>query len=107
MFGETGSKERRFGRLKEKQSLLDSVTDESSKLKRSLGAPDRNNPPAVIVGGGNGRLKGNRHIVAKDSQPRTCCWRRRTSAEWRSRAFPRVRADSSATPLRSRLLRRK
>ena len=28
-------------------------------------AHDRNNPPAVIVGGGNGRLKGNRHIVAK------------------------------------------
>ena len=30
-------------------------------------AHDRNNPPAVIVGGGNGRLKGNRHIVAKDT----------------------------------------
>jgi len=41
MFGETDSKERRFARLKEKQSLLDSVTEETSKLKRSLGAPDR------------------------------------------------------------------
>jgi hypothetical protein len=30
-------------------------------------AHDRNNPPAVIVGGGNGRLKGNRHIIAKDT----------------------------------------
>ena len=30
-------------------------------------AHDRNNPPAVIVGGGNGRLKGNRHIIAKDA----------------------------------------
>jgi hypothetical protein len=29
-------------------------------------AHDRNNPPAVMVGGGNGRMKGNRHIVAKD-----------------------------------------
>ena len=41
MFGETDSKERRFARLKEKQSLLDSVTEETAKLKRSLGAPDR------------------------------------------------------------------
>ena len=29
-------------------------------------AHDRNNPPAVIVGGACGRMKGNRHIVAKD-----------------------------------------
>jgi hypothetical protein len=29
-------------------------------------AHDRNNPPAVMVGGGGG-LKGNRHIVAKDA----------------------------------------
>jgi hypothetical protein len=28
---------------------------------------DRNNPPAVLVGGGSGRMKGNRHIVAKDT----------------------------------------
>jgi hypothetical protein len=28
---------------------------------------DRNNPPAVIVGGGCGNLKGNRHIVAQDT----------------------------------------
>jgi len=28
---------------------------------------DRDNPPAVIVGGGCGRLKGNRHIVAQDT----------------------------------------
>ena len=41
MFGEADSKERRFARLKEKQSLLDSVTEETAKLKRSLGAPDR------------------------------------------------------------------
>jgi len=30
-------------------------------------AHDRNNPPAVMVGGAQGRLKGNRHIVAKDT----------------------------------------
>src|SRR4051812_2344905 len=41
MFGETDSTERRFARLKEKQSLLDSVSEETAKLKRSLGASDR------------------------------------------------------------------
>ena len=41
MFGETDSTERRFAKLKEKESLLDSVTEETAKLKRSLGAPDR------------------------------------------------------------------
>jgi Protein of unknown function (DUF1552) len=41
MFGETGSTEQRAARLKEKQSLLDSVMAETSKLRKSLGAPDR------------------------------------------------------------------
>src|SRR6201996_521333 len=41
MFGETDSAQRRFARLKEKQSLLDSVTEETAKLEKSLGAPDR------------------------------------------------------------------
>jgi hypothetical protein len=41
MFGETDSAKRRFARLKEKQSLLDSVTEETAKVRRSLGAPDR------------------------------------------------------------------
>ena len=41
MFGETDSAKRRFARLKEKQSLLDSVTEEAAKLRRSLGTPDR------------------------------------------------------------------
>jgi Protein of unknown function (DUF1552) len=41
MFGETDSAARRFASLKEKQSLLDSVTEETSKLRRSLGGPDR------------------------------------------------------------------
>ena len=34
-------REYRAARLKEKQSLLDSVTQETSKLRRTLGAPDR------------------------------------------------------------------
>ena len=41
MFGETDSAERRLARLHQKQSLLDSVTQETAKLKRSLGAADR------------------------------------------------------------------
>jgi hypothetical protein len=41
MFGETDSADRRLARLKEKQSLLDSVTEETAKLKKSLGAADR------------------------------------------------------------------
>jgi hypothetical protein len=41
MFGETGSTEQRTARLKEKQSLLDSVLEETSKLRGTLGAPDR------------------------------------------------------------------
>jgi len=41
MFGETGTAERRAARLKEKQSLLDSVTQETTKLRQSLGGPDR------------------------------------------------------------------
>jgi hypothetical protein len=30
---------------------------------------DRNNPPAVMVGRANGRLEGNRHIVAENKEP--------------------------------------
>jgi hypothetical protein len=41
MFGEAGAPEHRAARLKEKQSLLDSVTEETAKLRTSLGAPDR------------------------------------------------------------------
>ncbi len=32
-------------------------------------AHDRNNPPAVLVGGANGRLKGNRHIAVEKKEP--------------------------------------
>ena len=32
-------------------------------------AHDRNNPPAAVVGGANGRLKGNRHIAVENKEP--------------------------------------
>lgn len=41
MFGETGSTEFRTARLKERQSLLDSVVNETVALRRELGAPDQ------------------------------------------------------------------
>src|SRR6187397_948514 len=41
MFGENGSQQFRLARLKEKQSLLDSMTAETAKLRSSLGAPDK------------------------------------------------------------------
>jgi hypothetical protein len=41
MFGETGSTEFRTARLRERQSLLDSVVEETARLRHELGAPDR------------------------------------------------------------------
>ena len=41
MFGETGSREFRTARLRERQSLLDSVVEETARLRRELGTPDR------------------------------------------------------------------
>ena len=41
MFGETGTTEQRSARLKERQTLLDSVLEETGRLRTSLGAPDR------------------------------------------------------------------
>src|SRR5687767_10218747 len=32
-------------------------------------AHDRNNPPVLLMGGANGKLKGNRHIVAENKPP--------------------------------------
>lgn len=40
MFGDPGTAEQRLTRLKRSQSLLDSVIDETAKLKRKLGAAD-------------------------------------------------------------------
>jgi hypothetical protein len=41
MFGDTGSTDQRSASLKEKQTLLDSVLEETGKLRKSLGAADR------------------------------------------------------------------
>src|SRR6266700_739634 len=41
LFGETGTPEQRMTRLKERETLLDSVLEETGKLRHSLGAPDR------------------------------------------------------------------
>ena len=40
MFGETGSAEQRFASLKQKQSMLDSVMQETARLQRRLGPAD-------------------------------------------------------------------
>jgi len=40
MFGETGTTQQRIARLKQKQSMLDSVMQETAKLKGELGAAD-------------------------------------------------------------------
>jgi hypothetical protein len=40
MFGDPGTPEQRIARLKRKQSLLDSVMDETSRLRRMIGASD-------------------------------------------------------------------
>ena len=41
MFGEAGTSEERWARLRERQSILDSVGAETHRLKGKLGAPDR------------------------------------------------------------------
>jgi Protein of unknown function (DUF1552) len=41
LFGEAGASDQRSARLKERQSLLDSVTGETKQLKSKLGADDR------------------------------------------------------------------
>jgi hypothetical protein len=40
MFGETGSAKKRLANLKQKQSMLDSITEETAKLQKKLGAAD-------------------------------------------------------------------
>jgi Protein of unknown function (DUF1552) len=40
MFGEAGSAGRRLANLKRKQSMLDSITEEATRMRRSLGAAD-------------------------------------------------------------------
>ena len=40
MFGEAGSADRRLANLKRKQSMLDSITQEATRMRRALGAAD-------------------------------------------------------------------
>jgi Protein of unknown function (DUF1552) len=40
MFGETGSAKKRLANLKQKQSMLDSITEETARLQKKLGAAD-------------------------------------------------------------------
>ena len=47
MFGETGSTEQRTARLKEKQSLLDSVMQETSKLRLSSARRTRRSSTSI------------------------------------------------------------
>ena len=47
MFGETGTTEQRKAALKEKQSMLDSVTEETAKLRGTLGRVRQRHPRRV------------------------------------------------------------
>jgi hypothetical protein len=59
--------------------LKETADGDATLLDRSLiyfgsgmsngNAHDRNNPPAAVVGGANGRLKGNRHISVENKEP--------------------------------------
>jgi hypothetical protein len=50
-------------------SLLDSSVIYWGSGMGNANAHDRNNPPAILLGGANGRLKGNRHIAAQSKTP--------------------------------------
>jgi hypothetical protein len=59
--------------------LQETKDGDSNLLDRSLiyfgsgmgngNAHDRNNPPVLMLGGANGKLKGNRHIIAENKPP--------------------------------------
>jgi len=50
-------------------TLLDSALLYWGSGMGNANVHDRHQPPAVMVGGANGGLKGNRHIAAKDDEP--------------------------------------
>jgi hypothetical protein len=50
-------------------TLLDSAVVYWGSGMSNGNAHDRNSPPAVLLGGANGRLKGNRHIAAQNKEP--------------------------------------
>jgi hypothetical protein len=50
-------------------SLLDRAVIYFGSGMSNGNAHDRNNAPAVVIGGANGRLKGNRHIAVENKEP--------------------------------------
>jgi hypothetical protein len=50
-------------------SLLDSAVLYWGAGMGNGNAHDRNNPPAVVLGGANGRLKGDRHVAVENKEP--------------------------------------
>jgi hypothetical protein len=50
-------------------TLLDSAVVYWGGGMSNGNAHDRNSPPAVLVGGANGKLEGNRHVAAKQKEP--------------------------------------
>ena len=50
-------------------TLLDSAVVYWGSGMSNANVHDRHNAPAILLGGGNGRLKGNRHIAANDKEP--------------------------------------
>jgi hypothetical protein len=50
-------------------TLLDSAVIYFGSGMSNGNAHDRNSPPALLVGGANGKLEGNRHVVAKPKEP--------------------------------------
>ena len=51
------------------RSLLDTSMIYFGSGMSNGAAHDRNNPPAIVVGGANGRLEGNRHIAVQNKEP--------------------------------------
>jgi hypothetical protein len=62
-----------IGKLKETAdgdgTLLDRAVIYFGSGMSNGNAHDRNNAPAVMIGGANGRLKGNRHIAVENKEP--------------------------------------
>jgi hypothetical protein len=50
-------------------TLLDRVVLYYGSGMGNGNAHDRNNPPVLLLGGGNGKLKGNRHIAVENREP--------------------------------------
>jgi hypothetical protein len=62
-----------IGKLKETKdgdaSLLDRSVIYFGSGMGNGNAHDRNNPPVLLMGGANGKLKGNRHLKMENKEP--------------------------------------